>query len=479
MKQTRSNALLVCAVLALVSQSALGVINGFNPDASTPDNAVINPFNGLATNAWKLVGKYYDPAKHSCTATQITREWILTAQHCFPPDGRVTAEIFETLRGASEVKHSDCVSFGANQEKICRLSNPERLSAPPTYPKLAVLPSAWLSALTPRKYGSLMGQGYGFLGSGLAFVDLEGFTAKLQNDGTLVDHELTNYQTVPNPSTSGGDSGGAFIWFDTDSSAPYVVGYLESQSSLLTSANKLTSSKISQIVETIRQRGDAPPDVVDLTTLVSVNNGERPTPLSPALTIARVGNTEQFNLNWQTPSANPVVSTFQLSIGEAGATLLRQNLSPSASSNALSLTLPLKKVDVCVRPFNALGGSQPMTPRSTQPMSPNCVLVDNRVNQTTITNLMGQSGDTSGTLGTVAFTWGANASPADLVLTGYRVQQSVTISGALTRTGNVTTLSTNRTLVSAPKGSRVCLNVSSLAANGKVGPMSSACATAR
>jgi hypothetical protein len=56
------------------SASAFSTNLGISPTAGP----VINPLTGQETQVWKLVGK------SGCTATQITREWIMTTKHCGP-----------------------------------------------------------------------------------------------------------------------------------------------------------------------------------------------------------------------------------------------------------------------------------------------------------------------------------------------------------------------------------------------------------
>lgn len=468
-------ALAMAAAWAACAPMALAVTNGFIPTASTPDNAVINPFTGQVTTVWKLMGTF------GCSAHQITREWIMTAAHCSAAGTNQTGT-FVTGRGTSDFSWLKCHNISPLDVTICRLSNPGNLAPPNEYPVLTSLPDTWLAdPSNARKYGSLMAYGKADISPGLAFVDLAGLPVIRRSDGSLKDYDTTVWSTLKMPDVANNDSGGALYWFPPAVNHPHLIGVLSGSARrstqaavgpLIKATEFFTPEVLAAIHDKIVANGDAPPALVDASIVFQAPIGEQARILPQKPTFARVGSTERFTLNWQTPVSTPAITRFMVSLGEKGVQLGESTAGVGGSTNSLTLDLPAKRVDVCIQPFNAIAGSLSITKYADTIESMNCIQVDNMANLTVINGPVSSPPWINGSIGIVSFSWTAPPVPADIALKGFQVQQAVTTSGGLTRT-STSLLTTNRVQLSAPTGSRVCLNVRSVAMNGKLGPLSS------
>jgi hypothetical protein len=358
--------------------------------------------------------------------------------------------------------------------QICRLKNPAALTAMPVYPALAVAPQ-WATTEN-LKYGSLMGYGHSNEGDGLAFV---GF------NGLPFGYEPAKAPNTPNiPHTVGGDSGGATYWFPANGGAPVMVGVLVSGATLEYSPLFFSQTDLNWIRDTIVQHGDAAPALLTTDAVYSPAKGGLPPELSKAPIVSAASGGGVL-VTWSTPSASPAVSSFDVTLGKAGAIDRTQSVSVRAAKSLTFTNLAAEQYTICVRPRNSLGLSSAADARLLTPdgptsgwfvvvNTPNCSVIDNRATQTTVSGITATVG--APFLGSykVSFNWPAPALiPQDLALGGYRVNFSVTSStGAIkTSSATVTTLGSS---ISATKGAKVCAAVAATTRLGQVGPLSAA-----
>lgn len=454
-------------VLALAAALSLqlpvhAVINGTVPSMAAGAPPIVNPFTTQVTETWKLVGSL------GCSAFQISREWVVQAGHCGL--GAAGTSSFRGHLGSSTVLGTDCYRQGADDFQLCRLKNPENLTALSSYPALVALPATWRQdTLNAIKYGSVMGYGHAAAGDGLAFVSLDNYPFNFDPAAPSL---------TPYPFTSDGDSGGAAYWFPPASATGYMVGVLVSGGGVARSPFYFREDNLAWIKSTIQARGDTPPSMPGISTVFTPPSGNPAPRLSASPTFTRVGNTHSVVLQWATPSATPAVSSFKISVGRNGALDNSFYVTPT-SANQVTLNLSADKYTVCARPYNAIGASLPADSFSfanrdwanATVASVNCLKLDNRDNLATISGLAATGNKLVSSQISVGFGWSSAPSPADLAIAGYRVTQTVTYVSGPSRT-TVATVSSPRTSVVAPRGSKVCITAAAQAVNLKLGPTS-------
>jgi hypothetical protein len=463
--------LIAAAATLLSTQHAHAVKYGIAPSTAPGAPAIVNPFTGQATDAWKLVG--YNNV--GCSAFQITREWVMTAKHCSFDTGSTNP--FSNHLGASSVVA--CFTQETTDDmQLCRLKNPENLTAATSYPPLAVAPS--FNRNTAPKFGSLMVYGRSGQGDGLAFAGFDGLPYGF------------NPALAPNtPAISfpvGGDSGGAVYWYSPTSTAPVMVGVLVSGTPLQYSAFYFQQRNLDWIKSTIVGYGDAAPTL--LTTAQNFTDpGGNPAPeltTPPSLTPAATGTV----LKWSTPTTavTPSISSFDVTIGKAGV-LDRFATVSAGTGNSMTLNnlSANSQYIACVRPRNSIGASSAAQVQMFYSPSwyvlaqtPNCTTIDTRSTQSTVgavTGSVAQVGSTG--LYKVGFQWSATTPvPADLPIRYYRVKQTISYPTGPQRVSTQDVLAT-ASAVSTTKGSKVCTSVAALTDAGQVGPQSAPiCVTA-
>lgn len=456
---------LIAAAAALMSHfPAHAVVNGIVPSMTAGAPAIVNPFTGKVTDAWKVVGSL------GCSAFQISREWVVQAGHCaLGPNSTGT---FTGHLGSSTVLGSDCFRNGLGDDfQLCRLRNPENLTPHSSYPAMVALPYPWFSdTMNLVKYGSLMGYGHANAGDGLAFVSLD-------NMPYGIDAAAPNL--TPYPVASSGDSGGAAFWFPPASADAFMVGVLVFGGGVSHSPFYFREDNLTWIKNIIQSRGDVPPRMPGINNVfVPPTDNPAPTLVSPP-TVTRVGNTNSVTLTWSTPSASPAISTFKVSVGRGGVIENTFNVQPSANNQTTLNLAAANGYALCARPYNAMGATSPLTNsysidsngRFTRYTAPNCVTLDNRDNLSSITGLATTGNKPVSSQVSVGFAWGVAASPTDMVTTSYRLTQSVSFGTGPSRTTSATTGAPQYAVV-VPKGSKVCIAVASVANNGKQGPTS-------
>lgn len=462
MKTSHRLSLIASAAALSASFSAHAVVNGIAPSMAAGAPAIVNPFTGQATDAWKTVGFL------GCSAFQISREWVIQAGHC-----GLRADLTSTFTGhlgTSTVLGSDCFRNGQDDFQLCRLKNPENMTPLANYPAMVALPTTWRNdRKNAIKYGSMMGYGHAAAGDGLAFTGLDGFPAAL---------DAAAPNLTPYPFTSGGDSGGAAYWFPPASVNGYMVGVLVVAGGVPNSPFYFREDNLSWIKDIIQARGDVPPSMPGIANVFSPSANNPAPALAAAPAIIRVGNTNSVTLTWSTPSATPAVSNFKVSVGRSGAIENTFNVAPTASNQTTLNLSAVKGYTLCVRPHNALGAASPLDQFQTDAKglftsyaTNNCVTLDNRDNLASITGLASTGNKPVSSQISVGFGWGSVAQPSDLAITGYRLTQTISYGTGPSRT-TTATVSTPSTAVIVPKGSKVCLAVAAIASNSKVGPTS-------
>lgn len=456
---------IVLAAALSTSLPAHALKFGIQPSTAPGAPAIVNPFTGQATDVWKLVGYL------GCSGFQISREWALHAGHC-AVNQNATATFTNHL-GSSPVLGTDCYRQGTRDYQLCRLQNPGNLTPASSYPAMLALPQAWYAdKANAAKYGSLMGYGRSGAGDGLAFGGV---------DGLPFGFDPVNTAAIPLPYTVGGDSGGAAYWFAPGTGTPYMVGVLVVAGTVVTSPLFLDESDLAWIKSTIEARGDVAPAIAVASQIYTPPTANPAPELPSPPTIARVGSSNSTTLSWTAPTATPALTHYQVTVGHGG--LLERNLSVSAGA-ATQLTLNNLSADIhmlCVRPVNAAGAARAarIAGGGNAYTTPDCTSFDNRDTQSIVTGLA-TSGNTpiSGQV-RVNFQWNATTPlPADLALSGHRVNQSVTYVTGPVRNSSLDVGGTAHS-VSVPAGSKVCISVAPVTTTGKLGAFSAqVCATA-
>ncbi len=463
--------LTVAAALLCASGSALSTNVGISPSAGP----VINPLTGQETQVWKLVGR-----SSSCTAFQITREWVMASNHC-GPSNYITGGVyvgdqgFSNALGHSSVDQGTCVKVPSRDIRICRLSNPSALSVPSSYPAL-VSPTSVFTRLNANKLGLLLAYGRSSVDR-LTFVGFDGipsgFDPALDPAGASI------------PYAVGGDSGGAVYWFSPTSSSPALAGVITGGNILVPNGTVfLTANDIAWVVSTITQNGDPAPAVVTAAQHYTGPAGNTASELSSPPTFQ--GSGFNWSASWATPSPEPVTS-YQITLGRNG-TLERSFSVSAGTGNTGSLNgLSPEKYRACVRPVNTVGPApavKNVTFTSNTPVwgvtgitTPNCATLDLRT-PTAVGTLNFSSNYTAATgLYKITATWTAPSTPE--LTPKYRVSQTLTYPSGPVRTSTATTTSTAYNATNLQPGSQVCLTVTGYSRADVLGvPSSTQCFTA-
>lgn len=199
---------------ALLPVSAMAI----TPNVYVPGSPLVNPFVGQETEVWKLVGKLAYPNGGSCSAIQINREWVIATGHCSIEEGAIFTNGYSLdPRGSGFVctvpykKYTDHM----NDMSACRLKNPERFTAPSSYPPIIEFDSGG-TLVAERGVGSNIQVGYGGGAMSANFgVALSLSTSRLsayKKFYTEANRLGSSQQMV----WDGGDSGGGFYWFAPD-----------------------------------------------------------------------------------------------------------------------------------------------------------------------------------------------------------------------------------------------------------------------
>lgn len=456
----RSLTLVAAAAALLTSLPVHAVKYGEVPSTAPGAPAVVNPFSGQTTDVWKLVGYL------GCSGFQITREWAIHAGHCGIPSDQ--SRTFSNHLGSSLVLGSKCVRQGTYDFQLCRLENPAGLTALPQYPALSVVPSFTLD--TASRFGSLMAYGRSNIGDGLAFIGFNGLPYNYTPAAP------TSPQ-VPFPVS--GDSGGAAFWFSPTSPAPVIVGVLVGGTTLNNSPLYFNQSNLDFIRDTIVAAGDPAPVLRTTAQNFTDPGGIQAPELAqpPLLSISASSGSVQ----WTTPAATPAVSSFEVTLGRDG--VLERRLTVQANQgNTSSFTgLAPGKYTACVLPRNAVGPANAAQIRlnvTTNPWyivltkTPNCASVDARVPQSTVSGVTAAKSTVSSELSKASFSWpAATPLPADMVISRYRLAQTITYPTGPKRTGTADVAATTGSFT-VPKGSKVCVTVAALSQGGQAGPQS-------
>jgi len=475
MKQTPLTLHALGAVALLATMPAHAIKHGIQPSTAPGAPAIVNPFTGQATDVWKLVG--YNNT--GCSGFQITREWVANSRHC--GSNPASTNPFRNHLGQSTL--ATCESHPDADFQICRLSNPAALQAMPSYPPLGVAPGYGVAtSITAAKHGSIMAYGRSGLGDGLAFTGFDGLP--------LGFNPVLAPNTPPIPFGVGGDSGGAAYWFPPGASTPVLMGVVVSGTTVNATALRFTLDHVNWISQRITAYGDPAPVIRAAEQLYTPPAGNEPPPLStpPAFKTTGPGT---GSLTWLTPSANPVVSSFDIQLGRNGA--IERSLSQgTGSSNVLAINnLANDRYIACVRARNAIGAATAAATQMNYPMAdsatwfstyttPNCTTLDNRLTQASVTGMTSSVTPVPGTRSLrVAITWpAATPVPADLPIAQYRLSTETTYPTGPKRAA--TTDTTARSVaVTVPAGSKVCASVTPITAMGQRGATTSAyCVTA-
>jgi len=246
-----------------------------------------------------------------------------------------------------------------------------------------------------------------------------------------------------------------------------MVGVLVSGATLEYSPLFFSQTDLNWIRDTIVQHGDAAPALLTTDAVYSPAKGGLPPELSKAPIVSAASGGGVL-VTWSTPSASPAVSSFDVSLGKAGAIDRTQSVSVWAAKSLTFTNLAAEQYTICVRPDGPTSGWFVVV------NTPNCSVIDNRATQTTVNGITATVG--APFLGSykVSFNWAAPAlTPQDLALGGYRVNYNITSStGAIkTSSATVTTLGSS---ISATKGAKVCAAVAATTRLGQVGPLSAA-----
>lgn len=464
--QPHSLAAAVAVALLGTSGAAFSTNLGTSPAAGP----VINPLTGQETQVWKLVGK-----SAGCSATQITREWIMATHHC-PPNNNVGGGFVSAL-GTSGVMTSTCESAPARKDfKLCRLSTPSAMTVPASYPPLVIDAEAGLTRFNANKLGLLMAYGRSAPNL-LTFVSLDGLPH--------------GFEPAVNPSGSqipyavGGDSGGGSYWFSSTASQPALAGIIQGGGNITVPQGTgfFTAEQTDWIVARISQYGDVPPSVITAAQHFTGPAGDTAPELGapPAFQ----GSGYNWTAAWQTPSPG-AVTAYKVSVGKNG-TLDRSFSVAAGTGNTANLSaLSAEKYRICVRPQNALGPAPAVKSIAFEDFAPwavtgittpNCATLDMRL-PTSVGTLNAAKTYTAATgLYRITATWSVPAAPE--LTPKYRVAQTLTYANGASRTSAATVTSPTYSATNLQAGSQVCLTVTGYSRADVLGtPSSVQCFTA-
>ncbi len=456
---------------AVAMLCASGMAFATNVGISPTAGPVINPLTGQETEVWKLVGK-----SSGCSAIQLTREWIMSTNHCGASNA--VGGGFVNALGTSAVDVASCESTPSGRDfRICRLSTPSTMTALASYPPLVSDTGALFTRLNANKLGLLLAYGRATPPDLLTFVSFDGIPS--------------GFDPAVNPSGSqipigiGGDSGGGAYWFSSTSSQPALTGIISSGLVMTVPQGVVyfTAAEAAWVVTKITQSGDVPPGVVTAAQHFTgpAGNTASELPSPPTLT----GSGYNWTASWQNPSPDAATS-FKVTAAKSG-TLDRSFSVAAGTGNTGSLSaLSADKYRVCVRPQNTAGPSPAVQSVSFAPSAPwavtsiatpNCASLDLRTPNAVGTLNFSSTYTAATGLYKITATWSAPSVP-DLV-PKYRVAQTLTYPSGPLRTSTATTTSTSYSATNLQPGSQVCLTVTGYSRADVLGvPSSTQCFTA-
>lgn len=299
------------SILAIAAACALSTsVMAITPSIYTGTPPVVNPFTGLATDAWKFVG-YTDnhPTGGTCSAVQITPQWVVSTEHCPLNDSLVFRNGWSTDPAGSQFDCDETTDGGhknvALDLSVCRLKNPERFSPPATFPPMLSQAAAILIA--KRGLGSILHTGY-----------MNG-TQPTMNFGQATSEipQSANSFDIDKPKgfqANGGDSGGGQHWFGANDGRSALYFIISGPSNTSTDWGPWVRSKIVT-------GGGTPPAVLSEQDVLLRASAVVPPPLSVKPTV-RVTGTGQFTVTWTPPSLSAIeqIDDYHVYEGVVGST---------------------------------------------------------------------------------------------------------------------------------------------------------------
>lgn len=472
---------LMATAIAALSLSAQAMTVGIDP-LTTP---VINPFTGLSTDVWKLVGR-----ASGCTAELITPRWVLSSKHCaaagnYTNDHLAPGQAFPLMNGQTLALPQDpqwpiCAAVTephplqpgqrlSTDMFICRLADTAPAPYNGPFPPLVAgpirgasnsptLPTHAQLADRSAHYGSLMLYGHGNGGNKVAFIGFNGLPH--------------GYSPITDPSgatiaaLNGGDSGGGIYAYSSLTGQWALTGITTSPLQFL------TEDAIAFIQTHIAQYGDTPPASVSSTSHYGDLQARSAADLPSPPTSGGVSGSTLI-VRWGAP-ADSSVTSYNVSYGHDG--IITGRLTVGATS-PLQVSVPTsgsRYWTACVQALNARGPGNAAWVTSRYPaatlVTPGCSTFDmatpggiGSVSMTAVRN-------TSTGLFKVSSSWAKPLVP-NVAINAYRVNTTVLYPSGPKRvtTQDVTAPSSYSTVIT---GSTVCVSVSALSAAGVVGPAS-------
>jgi hypothetical protein len=473
---------LAAALLSTLALSSHAVNVGIDP-TTTP---VVNPFTGLSTDVWKLVGR-----SSGCTAELITPQWILSSNHCaaagaYYNDHLAPGATFPLMSGQTVALPQDanwpiCATVTepspqnpaqqvATDMFICRLAGTNPIPNAGPFPPLVAGPirgpvGGWptlptYAQLADRSagFGSLMLYGHGNGGNKVGFVGFNGLPYGYS--------PITDPTGATIPELNGGDSGGGIYSYSTITGQWALTGITTHPLQFL------TEDAIAFIKTHISQYGDTPPVSVSSASHYGDLSVRSAADLAAPPTASLSGST--LTVRWAAP-ADASVTSYSVSYGHDGLITGRTTI---GAASALQASIPASGArywTACVQPVNPKGPGNAAWVTNRYPgakafVTPGCSTFDLAVPGAVGTVTVSSARQASTGLFKISSSWTAPVNSA-VTISAYRVTTSISYLTGPKRvsTTDVKTLSAS---TSVTAGSKVCVSVAAISAFGVVGSAS-------
>lgn len=282
------------SALSIAMACALSTsVMAITPSIYTGTSTVVNPFTGLATDAWKFAGYAENLSGGKCSAVQITPQWVVATAHC-PLNDSATFHNGWSTDPAGSTFDCDETTDGGHKNftldlSVCRLKNPERFSPPATFPPMIGQAAALL--IQKRGLGSILYTGYA--GGAQPTMNFGQATTERAQGASSFD--------VDGPSSfhgDGGDSGGGMHWFGANDGRAALYW-------IISGAHDTTVDWRPWVMNKITSGGGTPPAVLSEQDVLLRANSVVPPPLSTG-PVVRVTGTGQFTVTWMPPSLSSI-----------------------------------------------------------------------------------------------------------------------------------------------------------------------------
>lgn len=424
------------AVMVSLASSAWAI----TPNAYVSGSPLVNPNTAQVTDVWRFAGyiTYTNRPNDKCSATQISREWVLATNHCgLQSDVVVFRNGWSNDPAGSTLICSPGYVNEASDLTLCRLNNPERFSPSEEFP-----PIADKSALLSTKNDSRGLGSYLYVGYSGGVLPTMNFTRTIFN----MPQNVNSYNILDLNQLFkfiGGDSGGGVYFFGVNN-RPVLIFLIGSDET----ANGIDADWLKAHVLANAKPGERAPIIFSgatVATFAGLDFVPSPLPSPPSIRVTGPGNVV---VNWSAPilGASAQVDDYVVYEGIPKQPPRLVFLASSATATAFTgvpQTIENTNRRLCVAPRN--DGIE---------------AINNIRNCTEYNSIFPQIADiaitSSGrsTLKTVTTSWRqTSASPPS-----YKVDYTTKLGAGATRAVSVTTLQ-NSISVGVPVNTQFCIKV--------------------